>query len=91
MRFALLFQESLCSNDTVLVVDDFLATGTTGVALHRLAEQAGAQVAGMAFLVEKRFQDGRGAFCHPKNHMHHEQYRRKARSLFATRGSWHRY
>ncbi|CAK9034519.1 unnamed protein product [Durusdinium trenchii] len=84
-------KESLCSNDTVLVVDDFLATGTTGVALHRLAEQAGAQVAGMAFLVEKRFQDGRGAFCHPKNHMHHEQYRRKARSLFATRGSWHRY
>ncbi|CAK9048429.1 Xanthine phosphoribosyltransferase (XPRTase), partial [Durusdinium trenchii] len=71
-------KESLCSNDTVLVVDDFLATGTTGVALHRLAEQAGAQVAGMAFLVEKRFQDGRGAFCHPKNHMHHEQYRRKA-------------
>ena len=45
----------------MLVVDDFLATGTTGVALHRLAAQAGARVAGMAFLVEKRFQDGRGA------------------------------
>lgn len=53
-------QESLSSKDTVLVVDDFLATGTTGVALHKLIQQAGATAAGMAFLLEKRFQDGRG-------------------------------
>ena len=43
------------------MVDDFLATGTTGVALHKIIQQAGAAAAGMAFLVEKRFQDGRGA------------------------------
>ena len=42
-------------------MDDFLATGTTGVALHKIIQQAGAAAAGMAFLVEKRFQDGRGA------------------------------
>eukprot|EP00434_Breviolum_minutum_P036131 symbB.v1.2.032003.t1/scaffold3781.1/size50426/3 len=53
-------KESLSSKDTVLVVDDFLATGTTGVALHKLIQQAGATAAGMAFLLEKRFQDGRG-------------------------------
>ncbi|CAL1135488.1 unnamed protein product [Cladocopium goreaui] len=53
-------KESLSANDTVLVVDDFLATGTTGVALHKIIQQAGAAAAGMAFLVEKRFQDGRG-------------------------------
>ena len=41
-------------------MDDFLATGTTGVALHKIIQQAGAGAAGMAFLVEKRFQDGRG-------------------------------
>ena len=55
-----LTKEALLSGEIVLVVDDFLATGTTGVALHRLVEQAKAEVAGMAFLVEKRFQDGRG-------------------------------
>ena len=51
----------MSADDTVLVVDDFLATGTTGVALHKIIQQAGAGAAGMAFLVEKRFQDGRGA------------------------------
>lgn len=51
-------KEFLTQGDKVLVVDDFLATGTTGVALHRLCEQAGVEVEGMAFLVEKRFQGG---------------------------------
>ncbi|CAJ1353542.1 unnamed protein product, partial [Effrenium voratum] len=69
-------KESLSPGETVLIVDDFLATGTTGVALHRLVEQGGAQrleaqgqVCGMAFLVEKRFQDGRGKILRELPHM----------------------
>ncbi|CAE7456370.1 xpt [Symbiodinium pilosum] len=62
-------KESLLPGEVVLVVDDFLATGTTGVALHRLVEQAKAEVAGMAFLVEKRFQDGRGKILRELPHM----------------------
>eukprot|EP00931_Biecheleriopsis_adriatica_P100589 TRINITY_DN75873_c0_g1_i1.p1 TRINITY_DN75873_c0_g1~~TRINITY_DN75873_c0_g1_i1.p1 ORF type:complete len:837 (+),score=166.01 TRINITY_DN75873_c0_g1_i1:57-2567(+) len=62
-------KECLGKDEVVLIVDDFLATGTTGVALHQLVEQAGGQVAGMAFLVEKRFQDGRGKILRERPQM----------------------
>ena len=40
---------------TVLVVDDILATGGTSTATAKLIEQAGAEVAGFAFLMELSF------------------------------------
>ena len=43
----------------VLVVDDLLATGGTARAMCQLVENAGGTVAGVAFLIELRFLDGR--------------------------------
>jgi adenine phosphoribosyltransferase len=43
----------------VLLVDDVLATGGTMAATIRLVEQLGAQVAGIAFLIELGFLKGR--------------------------------
>ncbi|CEL93365.1 unnamed protein product [Vitrella brassicaformis CCMP3155] len=51
--------EFIQSNDKILIVDDFLASGTTAEALHSMCKQAGAEVIGMGFLVEKNFQGGR--------------------------------
>lgn len=45
--------------DRVLIVDDFLATGATILALARLAQAAGAQVVGIGAVIEKRFEGGR--------------------------------
>jgi len=43
----------------VLVVDDLLATGGTARAMCELVENAGGIVAGLAFLIELNFLDGR--------------------------------
>jgi adenine phosphoribosyltransferase len=43
----------------VLVVDDLLATGGTARAMCQLVENAGATVAGVAFLIELSYLDGR--------------------------------
>ena len=43
----------------VLVVDDLLATGGTAAAAVRLVEQAGGEVAGLSFVVELDFLNGR--------------------------------
>ena len=43
----------------VLVVDDLLATGGTSRAMCQLVEKAGGIVAGVAFLIELRFLEGR--------------------------------
>jgi xanthine phosphoribosyltransferase len=51
--------EFLAPLDKVLIVDDFLATGYTIMALVRLAEQAGAEVIGVGALIEKSFEGGR--------------------------------
>jgi adenine phosphoribosyltransferase len=43
----------------VLIVDDLLATGGTAAAVAKLVEQAGGKVAGMGFVVELTFLNGR--------------------------------
>jgi len=51
--------EYLSSEEKVLIIDDFLATGQTIMGLVRLAEAAGATVVGIGALIEKRFEGGR--------------------------------
>ena len=43
----------------MLIVDDLLATGGTGAASVTLVERLGAEVAGLAFVVELGFLGGR--------------------------------
>ena len=43
----------------VLIVDDFLSGGRTAEALGEITEEAGAAVAGLGFVIEKRFAGGR--------------------------------
>ncbi|WLR52962.1 xanthine phosphoribosyltransferase [Bacillus tianshenii] len=45
-------------NDTVLIIDDFLANGQAALGLIELVEQAGAEVAGIGIVIEKAFQNG---------------------------------
>ncbi len=45
--------------ERVLIVDDVLATGGTASATIRLAERLGAEVVGLAFIIELAFLDGR--------------------------------
>lgn len=49
----------ITSDDTVLVIDDFLANGEAAFGLARIAEQVGAKVAGIGIVIEKSFQPGR--------------------------------
>ena len=52
-------KEFLNSNDTVLIIDDFLANGEAALGLASIVEQAGATVAGIGIVIEKSFQPGR--------------------------------
>ena len=52
-------RDAFAGGARVLVHDDLLATGGTASALARLVEQAGAQVAGCAFVIELAFLGGR--------------------------------
>ena len=52
-------REYITSTDRVLFVDDFLAYGNTGVGIIDLCQQAGAELIGMGFIIEKEFQGGR--------------------------------
>lgn len=49
----------LSEDDTVLIVDDFLANGQAAKGLMEIIGQAGAAVAGAGIVIEKSFQDGR--------------------------------
>lgn len=49
----------LSNDDTVLIIDDFLANGQAAKGLLEIIGQAGAKVAGIGILIEKSFQDGR--------------------------------
>src|SRR5574341_1179602 len=53
--------EYLRAGDLILIVDDFLASGETILALARLAQAAGARVVGVGGVIEKTFEGGRGA------------------------------
>jgi xanthine phosphoribosyltransferase len=53
--------EYLDGADRVLIIDDFLATGETILALARLAQAAGATVVGIGAVIEKVFEGGRAA------------------------------
>ena len=46
-------------DDTVLIIDDFLANDETTMGAIRLATKAGAKIAGVGILIEKSFQKGR--------------------------------
>ena len=48
----------LTSDDTVLLIDDFLARGRALLGLLEITGQAGARVAGAGVVIEKGFQEG---------------------------------
>ena len=51
--------EYLAGGEKVLIIDDFLATGSTILGLVRLAQTAGAEIVGIGTLIEKSFEGGR--------------------------------
>ncbi len=51
--------EFMPTDQNVLVIDDFLATGKTLRALARIVEGAGSRVVGVGVVVEKSFEGGR--------------------------------
>ena len=56
--------EYLGLEESVLIIDDFLASGQTIMGLVRLASAAGASVVGIGTLIEKRFEGGRDLLAH---------------------------
>jgi len=51
--------EFLHKGENVLIIDDFLATGKTLMALARMVNSAGANLVGVGVVVEKTFEGGR--------------------------------
>ena len=51
-------KDYLKPGDKVLFIDDFLANGNAGKGIIDLVNQAGAELAGMGFIIEKAFQNG---------------------------------
>ncbi len=51
--------EYLGSDERVLIIDDFLASGMTILGLIRLTQIAGAKIVGVGALIEKTFEEGR--------------------------------
>lgn len=58
----------LTSADRVLFIDDFLAFGNSALAAAELCRQAGAEIVGMGFVIEKEFQHGRQALFEAGHH-----------------------
>ena len=56
--------EFLTAGDRILIVYDFLATGRTIDALARIVQSAGAELVGIAAIVEKDFEGGRAELAH---------------------------
>ena len=55
--------EYLPRGEKVLIIDDFLASGSTILGLVRLAQAAGTELVGIGALVEKSFEGGREALA----------------------------
>jgi xanthine phosphoribosyltransferase len=53
--------EFLRGGENVLIIDDFLSTGKTLMALARMVKSAGATLVGVGVVVEKSFENGREA------------------------------
>ncbi len=51
--------EYLCPGDRILIVDDFLYQGVTSAALAEMVLEAGCDLVGFAFIIEKTFAQGR--------------------------------
>ena len=51
----------LACGDRIIIVDDFLYQGTTSAALANMVTEAGADVVGFGFVIEKTFAHGRDA------------------------------
>jgi adenine phosphoribosyltransferase len=52
-------RDAVAPGERALIVDDVLATGGTSAAAVRLVEQLGGEVAGLGFVIELAFLDGR--------------------------------
>lgn len=52
-------KQFLNENDNVLFIDDFLANGNAALGVKSLIKQAGSNLVGMGFIIEKSFQEGR--------------------------------
>jgi len=57
--FLMASPEYLRPTDRILIVDDFLASGQTIMALVRMVRHAGAELVGVGALIEKAFEGGR--------------------------------
>ena len=56
--------DALTADDTVLLIDDLVATGGTAVAQVRLVEKFGVKLAGLGFLMELEFLNPRETIAH---------------------------
>lgn len=59
----------LYKGDKVLFIDDFLANGNAAKGILELVDQAGAELVGMGFLIEKAFQHGGDELRHMGIHV----------------------
>lgn len=51
-------EKYLSENDTVMIIDDFLANGQAALGLAEIAHKANAAIAGIGIVIEKGFQEG---------------------------------
>lgn len=52
-------KDHIKKEDTVLIIDDFLANGEVAQGLLKVTNEVGAQIAGIGIVIEKSFQKGR--------------------------------
>jgi len=52
-------KDAIAPGENILIVDDLLATGGTAAAVSKLVEKLGGKVAGLGFVVELDFLNGR--------------------------------